>query len=306
MTGGPTGGHEHTDAQPTRSPPRRRPFDAASSAGRPGQRGGLLTGTRYDLSAQPDGVYTFRVRAIDPAATPTDTTRLHARPQSARPRRRSPAARRRHADPNPAFAFTEEAGATTMPDRARGDRHQRLDDVLSPQGYGLGARARRRLHLPRPRHRRGRQHRRRRHPPLTLDRIAPVAPTMTAPAADTTTARRPGRSPATATDGFRCRLVRGATVVSTTPPAPARALRPLRSARRRVHVQGPGQRRGEQVTEAPTRSRSTAPPRPRPRSPPARPARRTRARRATSPPRPGRRRVPHRARRDRISDWSPA
>ena len=83
----------------------------------------------YDLSLQPDGAYTFRVRATDAAGnTGADGTRTYTLDRTA------PAAPTitggppaDSSDDTPVYSFTGEAGRDLrLPRRARRDRDQRL------------------------------------------------------------------------------------------------------------------------------------------------------------------------------------
>ena len=176
----------------------------------------------YDLSAEPDGIYTFRVRASDLAANEsTETTDTFALDRSA------PAAPSVTSGPtgssqvaNPSYGFSAEAGSATQCQIERGATVvDAWAPCVSPRSYDLslqpdgtytfrvratdaagntsadGTRT------------------------YTLDRTAPVAPTVTSGPATNSNDDTPlwaftGEAGAT----FDCRVMRGATVIYNWAP----------------------------------------------------------------------------------------
>ena len=158
-----------TRCRPTRTRWRRAPrASAASSAARPWSATGRRASARAATTSrsQPDGVYTFLVRATDVAGnTGADGDAAPTRSTAPRPRRPSitdRAARglqRRHAR---LLVHRRGRRDVRLPPRARRDDGQRLGRVLDAAGLRHQRPGRRHLHLPRARDRRRRQHQRRR------------------------------------------------------------------------------------------------------------------------------------------------
>ena len=127
--------------------PTRTTTAASRAAPRSSSTGRRCASPRtFDLSAEPDGTYTFRVRVERPRgqrldARPTTPSRSTA---SRRPRRRSPRARRATRRTSaPSYSFTAEAGADhRLPHRARRDgRRATGPPASSPRAYDLSLQA---------------------------------------------------------------------------------------------------------------------------------------------------------------------
>ncbi|HEV2999390.1 MAG TPA: Ig-like domain repeat protein [Solirubrobacteraceae bacterium] len=171
----------------------------------------------YDLSAQPQGAYTFRVRATDAAgntgADAAHTTTLDRTAPAAPAITGGPLLST--ADPTPAFGFTHEAGAAAACRLERGATVvSDWSACSSPRGYDLGAEAdgayRFRVRATDAAGNTGADATR----DFTLDRQAPSQPAITARPAASTNDETPSwtwGADADATDN--CRITRGATVV---------------------------------------------------------------------------------------------
>ncbi|HEX8082780.1 MAG TPA: Ig-like domain-containing protein [Solirubrobacteraceae bacterium] len=172
----------------------------------------------FDLSGEPDGTYTFRVRSSDPAGNVSteanDTFALDRDSPSSPTVTSGPAAD--SADDTPAFGFTAEGGSTTECRIERGAAV--VDDwsaCTSPKAYDLSAEADGSYTF----HVRATDAAGNTGPAgtrsYTLDRVAPAAPSITSgPAADSQDDTPAFGWTAEAGATSECRVERGAAVVS--------------------------------------------------------------------------------------------
>ena len=178
-----------------------------------------VSGKAYDLTLQADGTYTFRVRASDAAGnTGAEATRSYTLDRTA------PAAPvitggppAGSADPAPSYSFTHEIGANATCRMERGATVV-IDwaPCSSPQSYDLSAQVdgtytfRVRATDPAQNTGPAASH------TFTLDRVAPDAPTITGRPNTVTNDETPTWTFTASFDvvKYRCRIERGATVVS--------------------------------------------------------------------------------------------
>jgi predicted phage tail protein len=221
ITGGPTGDSQNATPAYTFTGEAGATFECRM------QRGVTIienwtacaSGKSYNLGAQVDGTYTFRVRAIDTATnTGPDATRSYTLDRSA------PAAPvitggppANSADPAPSLTFTYEGGANATCRLTRGATVVvDWEACSSPKGYDLSAQPDGaytfRVRATDAAGNTGTEATRN----WNLDRVAPDAPTITGRPASITNDDTPTWSFTASFDvvKYRCRIERGATVVS--------------------------------------------------------------------------------------------